>query len=298
MSDFTERLIAKRKARAELKERYGFVPLSVLHNISRGRLHNSIFSFQRENPDRAHVTKSKFDTENRAEWRKLGAFPGARSECEDRPSASTMPAELVDFFVRYYAEPGQVYLDPFMGQGVQMQVAKLRGLHYHGYDLCREFFDYIEAVRSKIDDGKTEIRIFCADSTHPDEIPDGVGDFSFHSPPYWNIEYYGDDPAQLGNNTYDGFLSAMVDVYQAWLPKFKPGAWHVVNVNDFRRKGAFYTYHADTITALREAGWIVHDLWVVEGIIGGLSRAFAVQKHEQKLSPKVHEYAIVAKAPE
>jgi hypothetical protein len=305
VSDLKARLTEARKAREELRQRFGFIPLSVVRGIGRGTLSKSMFIYQRENPIRGTVSNKPSNASTGAQWKNMGAFAGARapfveggSDCEGRLSASTMPAELVEFFVRYYAKAGDVYLDPFMGQGIQLQVAKAYGLHYHGYDLCREFFDYIDAVRAKIDDGETDIKIFCSDSAHPDKIPDRIGDFSFHSPPYWNIEYYGDDPAQLGNNDYDGFISAMIDVYRAWLPKFKPGAWHIVNVNDFRRKGAFVAYHADTIAALREAGWIIHDLWVLEGLVGGLPRAFAVQKNAQRIAPKVHEYAIVTKAPE
>jgi DNA modification methylase len=295
VSELKERVLASRQRKAEIEQRFGFIPHSVIRGIGRGKLSNSMFVYQRERPQRGPIAKDLT-----AERRALGVKGGTLSKetSAGRENASTMPAELVEFFVRYYAKAGDVYLDPFMGQGIQLQVAKAYGLHYYGYDLCREFFDYTDAVRNKIDDGETEIKIFCADSADPDEIPDGVGDFSFHSPPYWNIEYYGDDPAQLGNNDYDGFLEAMVAVYQAWLQKFKPGAWHVVNVNDFRRKGIFYPYHADTIAALRAAGWSIHDVWIIEGLVGGISRIFAVNKNASKIAPKIHEYAIVAKAPE
>jgi hypothetical protein len=209
-----------------------------------------------------------------------------------------MPAELVAFFVRYYARPGDVYLDPFMGQGVQMQVAKRLGLHYHGYDLSAGFFRYIEAVRAKIDDGSTTLSITLGDSRHPDAIPDGIGDFSFHSPPYWDIEFYGEESGQLGyKQTYEDFLAGMEAVARAWLPKFKSGAWHVVNVNDFRKGGRFYPYHADTITLFRRAGWELADTWIIDGLVGGLPKAFAVDFNMKRIAPKVHEYALVFRKP-
>lgn len=220
------------------------------------------------------------------------------SDHQGRLNASIMPAELVDFFVRYYAEPGQVYLDPFMGQGIQMQVAHLLGLHYHGYDFSREFFAYIDAVRGKIDNATTRLDIHLGDSRFPTEIPDGIGDFAFHSPPYWDIEYYGDEPEQVGStDSYEAFLDGMRTVYAAWLPKFKPGAYHVINVNDFRRDGQFYPYHADTIRIAQEAGWIYHDMWIIDGLVGGLPRAFAVHFNLKRIAPKTHEYALVFRAP-
>jgi hypothetical protein len=220
------------------------------------------------------------------------------SDHQGRLNASIMPAELVDFFVRYYAEPGQVYLDPFMGQGIQMQVSKMLGLHYRGYDLSQEFFAYIDAVRAKIDDGATLLDIHLGDSRFPVEIPDGIGDFAFHSPPYWDIEYYGDEPEQVGStDTYAAFLDGMRQVYAAWLPKFKPEAYHVINVNDFRRNGHFYPYHADTIRIAQEAGWVYHDMWIIDGLVGGLPRAFAVHFNLKRIAPKTHEYALVFRSP-
>jgi hypothetical protein len=216
---------------------------------------------------------------------------------ENRMQASTMPAELVDFFIKYYAEPGQVYLDPFMGQGIRMQVAHYRKLHYYGMDASEEFFAYIDAVREKIDDGTTTLVAILGDSRHPDRIPDGIGDFSFHSPPYWNIEFYGEEPEQLGALDYPDFLKGMEDVARAWLPKHKPGAWHVVNVNDFRKGGVFYPYHADTLALYQRAGWVYHDMWIVDGIVGGLPKAFAVNFNMKRIAPKTHEYCLVFRAP-
>jgi hypothetical protein len=294
--------------RAALVKRFGFVPLSML-KLSRGGLHSRMFLYQRENPGRTsngrsmmrRATQRSSDAAAKQTDRlRLGLLGGlGLVHLESgRASASTMPAELVEFFAKYYTRPGQVYLDPFMGQGVQMQVAKLLGLHYYGYDVSEEFFRYIDAVRVKIDDGRTEIKTTLGDSRRPDAIPDGVGDFSFHSPPYWDTEFYGDEPGQLGNGCgYEDFLAGMEDVARAWLPKFKAGATHVVNVNDFRKGGRFYAYHADTITLFRRAGWELIDTWIIEGLVGGLPKAFAVDFNLKRIAPKVHEYALVFRKP-
>lgn len=294
-----------RRRRSSIEARFGFMPLSVVRDINRGRLSSQMFIYQREKKGRrvgqAPVDEAKSETsrKNAKDRRRLGlALNVSGMPSSDRKLLSIMPAELVEFFVKYYAKPGDVYVDPFMGQGVQMQVAKLLGLHYYGYDLSEEFFGYISSVRDKIDDGRTRIEINLGDSRFPSGIPDGIGDFSFHSPPYWDIEFYGTEDEQLGHGqTYESFLDGMRDVARAWLPKFKSGAYHVVNVNDFRRKGRFYSYHADTIRVFCEAGWLIHDTWIIEGLVGGLSRIFAADKNGSRISPKVHEYALVFKAP-
>lgn len=292
-----ERSVVNRQA---MLERFGFIPHSILQ-LHRGALSRQMFRYQGEVPQR-HVGKTQETKEKARRMREAGYWSrgtaSGRAAGRGRPGATIMPAELVEFFIKYYAAPGQVYLDPFMGQGIQMQVAKLMGMHYYGYDCSEEFFRYIEMVRQKIDDGTTTIQITKGDSRYPTEIPDGIGDFSFHSPPYWDIEYYGDEPEQLGTgHTYEEFLQGMEDVARAWLPKFKPGGWHVVNVNDFRKGGEFVPYHADTISLFCRAGWKLRDTWIIHGLVGGLPKAFAVKWNMERIAPKVHEYALVFQCP-
>jgi DNA modification methylase len=254
-----------------------------------------MFIYQRERPDKrvANVKSEEKAKKLREAGYQHKGTASQRGAGRGKPGLTVMPADLVEFFIKYYAKPGDVYLDPFMGQGIQMQVAKIMGLHYYGYDLSKEFFSYIKAVKEKIDDGKTSIEITCGDSRYPLEIPDNIGDFSFHSPPYWDIEDYGDEPAQLGNASYKGFLLGMQSVAKAWLPKFKDDCWHIVNVNDFRKEGKFYPYHADTIRIFQAVGWELVDLWVIDQLVSGLSKAFAVSFNMKRLAPKVHEYALV-----
>lgn len=310
MSDLQQSLKQSAVNRAAMGKKFGQVPLSIL-KLSRGSLSRQMFQYQSEQKGRsvtktfdgaAELPKSEAGRARVRERVQLGILGGGsvldRKENGSRVGASIMPAELPEFFIKYYSRPGDVYLDPFMGQGVQMQVAKIMGLHYYGYDLSAEFFAYIAAVKGKIDDGKTTIQITCGDSTTPDEIPDGIGDFSFHSPPYWDIEFYGTEQEQLGyNHTYPEFLSGMEAVARAWLPKFKKGAWHIVNVNDFRKDGRFYSYHADTIALFQRAGWVLHDTWIIDGLVGGLPKAFAVDFNMKRIAPKVHEYALVFRKP-
>jgi len=290
--------------RAAMLRRFGIIPESILRGISRGDLSARMYQFQDENPARRiGMHQTVHTTEKSDIRRKIKTFGGTlklgqKGGVQGTSGLSIMPAEFVAFFVKYYAKPGDVYVDPFMGQGIRMQVAKLFGLHYYGYDLSTEFFEYITAVRDRIDDGETTLSITHGDSKTPDAIPDGIGDFSFTSPPYWDVEYYGDEPEQLGTGkTYDEFLDGMETVARAWLPKFKPGAYNVINVNDFRRDKRFYPYHADTIALFCRAGWEITDTWIVDGLVGGLARTFAVDKNLGRIAPKVHEYAIIFRKP-
>jgi hypothetical protein len=306
VSDLKASLKQSISDRAALVKKFGMVPLSIL-KIHRGELSRRMFVYQQEVSSRSAVSEAALGKLKRLyeagyadlKTEKSSGDHTSQVKCgRGSDGTSIMPAELVAFFIKYYARRGQVYLDPFMGQGVQMQVARLLGLDYYGYDLSAEFFAYIDAVRRKIDDGATTIRITHGDSRSPTEVPDGIGDFSFHSPPYWDIEFYGTEAGQLGyEQTYEDFLRGMEDVARAWLPKFKPGAWHIVNVNDFRKEGRFYPYHADTIALFQRAGWVLTDTWIIEGLVGGLPKAFAVDFNLKRIAPKVHEYALCFRKP-
>lgn len=307
-----ERMDESVNKRGEMLERFGFIPSSVLR-ITRGLLHRRMRIFQQEDPKASisskHSLAKNLGSAEKADeieqvykdvgWKgPIASFGNPQSK---RASASVMAAEVVDFFLKYYAEPGDVYLDPFMGQGVQMQVAHLRGFEYWGYDLSEVFFPYIERVRELLiaKSPEPELHIFQDDSRCPCWIPDGIGGFSFHSPPYWDIEDYGEHPDQLGTGkTYEEFLDGMETVARAWLPKFRPGAFHVVNVNDFRKSGIFYSYHSDTIALFRRAGWVLHDTWICEGTLGRLPMLFGVKKNLERIAPKVHEYFLVFRSPD
>jgi DNA modification methylase len=284
--------------RLAMIKKYGFIPRSILAGVSRGKLSSSLFILQREDPTRNESTQ-KGVIEKSARLKKYGFKSNASQKGAGRgkPGASIMPAELVKFFIDYYAEEGQCYIDPFMGQGVQLQVAGMCGLRYIGYDLSEEFFRYIAQVQIK-----TCARYGCraeaylGDSRNPDMIKDGVGDFCFTSPPYWDIEDYGDDPRQLGKNTYQGFLEGLEQVFTAWKPKFKSGAWVILNTNDFRKLGRFYPYHADCIRLMQSAGYTIYDTWIIDGLVGVMPKAFSVDFNLKHIAPKIHEYALVFKA--
>jgi hypothetical protein len=85
----------------------------------------------------------------------------------------------------------------------------------------------------------------------------------------------------------------MSRIARAWLPKFKIGAYVIINVNDFRKDGKFYPYHADTISLFQEAGYELVDTWIIDGLVGGISRGFNVSFNLKKIAPKIHEFALV-----
>lgn len=289
------RLKTSRTLRESVMRRFGFIPTSTL-KISRGALSRQMFIMQGTSPETSN-TSSQREKQKEVNIKAIAPYSGIG---KSRGVLSIMPAELVDFFVQYYSKEGDVYLDPFMGHGIRMQVAMKRQRHYYGYDASVKFYDYVDRIREKLmkPEQGVDVHVFLGDSRFPNQIPDGIGDFSFHSPPYWDVEYYGDEDEQLGKaKTYKEFLASMRDVARAWLPKFKSGAYHVVNVGDFRRHGVFYPYHSDIIREFSLAGWVMHDIWIIDGLVGGLMKIFGADCVKKRIAPRCHEYALVFRKP-
>ncbi len=304
--ELTEAVAKGQIERREMLQRFGFIPVSILR-LSRGQLSRSMYNLLAERPggsmpnkasrlweESAKSPEAAAKAKRRRERGLRGSLGGLMSQ-KNRRSVSYMPAELVDFAIKYYAEPGQVYLDPFSAQGIQMQVAVVRGLHYWGSDCCEEYVAYTNNVLEKLAvPSELHVEVRCQDSRNADWVPDGIGDFSFYSPPYWNIEFYGPEPEQLGTGkTYEEFIEGMTEVARAWHPKFKDGAFLIINVGDWHRDGKLVPYHADTIDLMREAGYSMHDIWVTDGILTGINRLFAVQKNRSRVAPRIHEYLLV-----
>lgn len=302
--ELIERVAESRANRRAMLDRFGFIPESVLR-LKRGPLSRSMWNYlgekvggsiagasSKERVEGRATEAGRVDAEQR---RSMGMLGGYVAETTDRTSVSVMAAELVEFFANYYCDPtaGAVYLDPFVGQGVQAQVAAHLGMIYRGQDVCHEYVEWINRMLPKVD-GADDVHVVEGDSRSCDWIADGVGDFCFTSPPYWDIEFYGPEAGQLGTGkTYDEFMTGMAEVWRAWRPKFADGAYVVVNVNDIRRDGAMIPYHADTIAMMLDEGFTMHDTWIVDGMIAGLSKAFAVSHNRRRVVPKVHEYALV-----
>lgn len=304
MADFSERLKESDARRAAWIRKFGVVPTSVL-KVERGPMHKRVRHWQMERGQgtngvstptlAASAVRTKGNMTKREAARVGVSSAGSRGKTD---AYSIMSADLVAFFAKYYAKPGDLYFDPFAGHGVRGQVAKLLGLGYVGQDVCAKFCAFTRAVFAEMDDGATRLELHEQTSERA-VLADNEADFSFTSPPYWDLELYDDAPEQLGvGHTYGEFMEGLKRVGAEVLRVLKPGAFYVLNVNDFRKAGRFYPYHADCLTAHVQVGFAVHDIWVLAGgVVSGGAQTFGVSFNEKRIAPKVHEYALVFRKP-
>ena len=212
---------------------------------------------------------------------------------------STFSPALCRKIVLFYTNPGDKVVDPFAGHNSRMEPTVMAGRHYYGQDLSHSFMLHnekrAEELRKVFPDAK--IKLHEGDSREM-LVPDNFGDFTITSPPYWNIEMYGPEKEQLGRlpGGYQGFLDGLGAVLKENFRVLKPGAYCVWFVNDFRFKGKFYPYHNDTINLGIAAGFIMHDITIVDY---GRSQASVFYNNcfKNKILPKEHEYGIVFRKP-
>lgn len=207
---------------------------------------------------------------------------------------STFPQNIGRATVLLYSDPGDTIVDPFAGHNSRMELCVRAGRHYTGCDLSTDFmrFNVKRAKKLSTDFPAAKIQLYHCDSRRM-PVADESGDMTLTSPPYWDIEYYGDEPKQLGKaKTYEGFLKGLRKTIAENFRTLKPEAYAVWFVNDFRKKGKFYVYHRDVMELGESVGFTIHDLMVVD-LGKSIRDCFTNQIIKTRILPKRHEYGVV-----
>lgn len=180
-----------------------------------------------------------------------------------------------------------------------MELCVREGYSYIGYDVSARFMQSNRLIAKRLDKdwGEAKIELCEQDSREMFARHNDIADFTLTSPPYYDLEDYGDEPEQLGKaSSYETFLSELSQVAVANYRCLKAGAFCVWFVNDFRRRGRFHAYHMDVWGLLLNAGFTPWDLMIVD--LGyPIRAAFATQIVTQKILPKRHEYGLVVRKP-
>jgi len=186
-----------------------------------------------------------------------------------------------------------------------MQIVWEAGRNYIGYDISENYIELnrqaAAIIQGEADESQlwfdemkpaATIELYCRDNCSCHLADDSI-DFTFTSPPYWDLEFYGDEPEQLGwGKTYEQFLQGMRAMIAEQKRVLKPGRFCVINVNDFRKGGRFYTYHADVLELGESVGFEIFDIIILEWP-NAIRAAFASQVETSFIMPKKHEYLLV-----
>jgi len=185
------------------------------------------------------------------------------------------PMMLVERLVRCYTKDSdRVFLDPFLGSGSTLAVAKNMGRSGIGFEV---YDDSIKLAHSRLSQPSlfpapgSQITIHKADARQITKFVDASSvDFCFTSPPYWDVlaqrrsadqketRNY-DDQRDLGLvEDYDRFLDDLRQVFAGVYTVLRPGKYCVIDVMDLRKGPKFFPLHLDLAKRLIEIGF-VHD---------------------------------------
>ncbi len=299
MAKTQEDLDKSREIRKQIITKYGEVPTTIWNpNYGWGKHVHQLRSRGQNQVAQEKHKKMKYD-------RKLSkAFKMSSINVRGKSAGvSTFPPDVAKRIVLFYSEKNDTVLDPCAGHNSRMQITYELERNYIGYDVSKEFMKFNRKVLNEITgkgsqkllfQPKTSITLREQTSEKLVEDNDSI-DMIYTSPPYWDLEYYGDEPEQLGyKHTYEEFLNKLQTIINECYRVIKKGKYCIFNINDFRKNSIYYTYHADVISLFRKAGFIIHDVVIIKWA-NALGACFASQVESRKVCAKIHEYLIIGK---
>lgn len=222
-----------------------------------------------------------------------------RGEGAARLGTSIFDPVLCEVAYRWWCRPGGTVLDPFAGGSVRGIVAARMGHPYVGIDLsARQLAANREQADEVLEPGDPRPIWIEGDSMDLDVlVPDVRADLVFTCPPYYDLEVYSDDPADLSAKpSYGEFLAAYRAILARAVARLAPGCFAVVVVSEVRgADGAYLGLVPDTIAALASAGAAYWSEGILVNVVGSLPlRVGQCMKAGRKLG-RTHQNVIVGR---
>jgi DNA modification methylase len=171
-------------------------------------------------------------------------------------TVSIFDATLCEQMYEWFCPKEGRVLDPFAGGSVRGIVATEMGFIYNGIDLSDEQIEANKKQSNKPNwiTGDSEWVI--------DSIYDKTQDFVFTCPPYYDLEKYTDNPADLSNMNADSFDKKYYSILKKAAAKLKDNRFFAVVVSEVREQSITGNYKIGkykglvwkTIRACEEAG--------------------------------------------
>lgn len=230
--------------------------------------------------------------------------PKERDENEDEHNMSTSIFDpvLAQLAYEWWTPPGGWILDPFAGGSVRGIVASRLGRRYCGIDLRREQVEANDEQAGIADPAYpphwiqgNSLDLMQVLGDCPEKRPaDGRFDFIFSCPPYFDLEVYSDDPADLSNLSWQEFCrqyEKIVANCSALLKDNRFAAFVVGEVRD-KRTGIYRGFVPETIHAFQRAGLGFYNEIIVETSIASAPLRTRMFTASRKVV-KVHQNLLV-----
>ncbi len=202
---------------------------------------------------------------------------------------------LCEVLYQWYSPSGGLVLDPFAGGSVRGIVACMMGRRYWGCELrSSQVSSNRDQASSIIPTSLDKDLIWKVgdSSVELDKAP--RGDFLFSCPPYGSLEKYSDDPRDLSNMDYDGFLEVYEKIIMKSTKKLRNHSFACFVVGDFRdRFGYYQNFVSDTIGLFLKYGLKLYNRAILLNVMGSVQIRVSGQFTKNRKLGKVHQDVLV-----
>ena len=298
----SESLKKSREIRADFLKRFKLLPSSILRHdrIESKNRTLDIVRTERGGGYSNHYKKMKTQIMRRDDYTPGLENTGMKMQGREN-YLSGFPQNVGRFIVELYCPEKGVIYDSFAGHNSRMELCFRCNRDYIGVDVSKNYMECNRIIADKLISHRNNslnplghnstITLIEGSSTKVD-LPDESADFSITSPPYWDIEYYGDEAEQLGTSkTYEEFINRIALHVRENFRILKKGSYCFWFVNDFRKKGVFYPYHSDLMYVFEQEGFTPFNVYIVDLGVSP-NQAFIQEVLKHKLLPKQHEYCL------
>lgn len=200
---------------------------------------------------------------------------------------------LCEISYRWFSPKGGLIVDPFAGGSVRGITAGVLGREYHGVELrAEQVAANYEQAKRLVPDAKINWTV--GNSVESLGIPEASADMMLTCPPYWNLEQYSDDKADLSNMPWEEFCNAYAKVFKNSFLALKENSFAVIVVGEVRDDAGNYVgLVPETIKVMSDAGFRFYNEAILITAYGSLMlRAGRTFVSSRKLG-KTHQNVLV-----
>ena len=126
-------------------------------------------------------------------------------------------------------------------------------------------------------------------------IPTEEYDLIFSCPPYYDLEQYSDDDADLSNaSDYDSFILGYRQIVQTSVDRLRPDSFACFVVGDIRdNHGIYRNFVGDTVDAFQDAGASLYNEAILVTAVGSLPIRVGRQFEAGRKLGKTHQNVLI-----
>jgi len=222
-------------------------------------------------------------------------YDGTEGGAASQTGTSIFDPVLCEMFYRWFVPKGGQILDPFAGGSVRGIVASRLGFKYLGCDLRKEQIDANKQQAKDICEKPMPGWVCCDARDVANVVAKESQDAVFSCPPYWNLEQYSDDPADLSNLSWNKFCDAYEQIIKASCSRLKKNRFAAFVVGEVRDKKNGYCAGLvpETIYAFEQAGLRLYNDAVLITAVGSLSIRVGKQFSGSRKLGRSHQYCLI-----